>query len=430
MSSTRELYESYLEMQGLIEPKVIQEEVDLMEDVELLDDEELSDIVDDTIMSMAEEGYSLEDIETAFDDFISEATVTVGQGSRRGANGIMTSSGKNVTIGRGTEIRNAARRAAVVSKARERQVQAVKNAPGAAASRIKDAVKAGIGRVRRVVDNAAGDYAAKNKLVSSRRGTPLNRTSIGMKQASKDPSVRREIRSKVVGHLAQRAKDKIKSGLSRVRSAITGAGEKATSSVKSASDSIQTKVSSGRDSAKSKTKSGLGRLARGIANRAGKVASRFGEDVDVYDIVMDHLIEEEYASDEDSAHAIMLNMSEEWIDSIVEELLNERLTGRRVKRAITKFQDQNYRPDQYRKPSENKNPRPNYTLGAVARHKEGSPNPYNPATPEDYRDNGNRPTKRGGRGERGKAKTGYYGTDRRDSDRGSGNAARRRVSER
>lgn len=323
MSSTRELYESYLVMNGVIEPRVIQEEVDLMEDVELLDDEDLSDIVDETIMAMAEEGYSLDDIETAFDDIISEATVTIGQGSRRGANGNMTSTGKNVTVGRGTEIRNAARKAAVVSKARERQVQAVKNAPGAAVSRVKDAVKAGIGRVRRVVDNAAGDYAAKNKLVSSRKGTPLNRTSIGMKQASKDPSVRREIRSKVVGHLAQRAKDKIKSGISKVRSAITGGGEKAASAVKSASDSIQTKVSSGKDSVKSKAKSGLGRLARGVANRASRVASRFGENVDVYDIVMDHLIEESYASDEDSAHAIMLNMSEEWIERLVDEIVEK-----------------------------------------------------------------------------------------------------------
>lgn len=152
------------------------------------------------------------------------------------------------------------------------------------------------------------------------------------------------------------------------------------------------------------------------------------EEFDLYDVISNFLVQEGYCNSYQDADVIMANMSEEWRDDIVEELLNERLTGRRVKRAITKFQDQNDRPDQYRKPSENKNPRPNYTLGAVATHKEGSPNPHNPATPEDYRDGGNRPTKRGGRGEKGKAKTGYYGTDRRDSDRGSGNAARRRAS--
>ena len=143
--------------------------------------------------------------------------------------------------------------------------------------------------------------------------------------------------------------------------------------------------------------------------------------------VLSYLLDEGFASDEKSAEAILGAMSEAWVESIVEEVLDEALTGRRGKRAITKFQDQNDRPDQYRKPSENKNPKPNYTLGAVAGHKEGSPNPHNPATPEDYGDSGNRPTKRGGRGEKGKAKTGYYGTDRRDSDRGRGNSARRRM---
>jgi hypothetical protein len=144
---------------------------------------------------------------------------------------------------------------------------------------------------------------------------------------------------------------------------------------------------------------------------------------DPFDIVMGYLIDEGYAENEEEATVIMTNMSEEWR----EEILDEALTGNRGKRAIKKFQDQNDRPNWYKKPGESKNPSPNYTLGAVARHKEGSPNRYNPATPEDYADSGNRPTKRGGRGEKGEPKTGYYGTDRRDSDRGRGNAARRRM---
>jgi hypothetical protein len=152
------------------------------------------------------------------------------------------------------------------------------------------------------------------------------------------------------------------------------------------------------------------------------------EELDLYDIVSEYLVSEGFCDSYDDADVIMANMSEEWRESIMEEVLDERLTGLRVRRAVTKFQDQNERPDQYKKPSANKNPRPNYTLGAVATHKEGSPNPYNPSTPEDYKDSGNRPTKRGGRGKKGEPKTGYYGTDKRDSDRGSGNAAKRRAS--
>jgi hypothetical protein len=153
----------------------------------------------------------------------------------------------------------------------------------------------------------------------------------------------------------------------------------------------------------------------------------YNEELDLYDLVSEYLVSEGFCDSYEDADVIMANMSEEWREGIVEEVLDEALTGYRGKRAFTKFQDQNFRPDQYKKPSASKNPSPNYTLGAVGRHKEGSPNPYNPATPEDYRDTGNRPTKRGGRGKRGEAKTGYYGVDKRDSDRGRGNASKRRM---
>ena len=43
------------------------------------------------------------------------------------------------------------------------------------------------------------------------------------------------------------------------------------------------------------------------------------EEVSVYDIVLSHLIDEGYADTVESAEGIMVNMSEEWRDSIVEE---------------------------------------------------------------------------------------------------------------
>ena len=42
------------------------------------------------------------------------------------------------------------------------------------------------------------------------------------------------------------------------------------------------------------------------------------EEVSVYDIVLSHLLDEGYADTVESAEGIMLNMSEEWRDSIVE----------------------------------------------------------------------------------------------------------------
>jgi len=42
------------------------------------------------------------------------------------------------------------------------------------------------------------------------------------------------------------------------------------------------------------------------------------EEVDIYDIILSHLLDEEYADTYEAAEAIMVNMSEDWRDSVVE----------------------------------------------------------------------------------------------------------------
>jgi hypothetical protein len=44
------------------------------------------------------------------------------------------------------------------------------------------------------------------------------------------------------------------------------------------------------------------------------------EEVSIYDIILSHLLDEGYAETPEAAEAIMVNMSEEWVESIVEEL--------------------------------------------------------------------------------------------------------------
>jgi hypothetical protein len=51
--------------------------------------------------------------------------------------------------------------------------------------------------------------------------------------------------------------------------------------------------------------------------RKGLAKSAMGEAVDLYDVVLSHLLDEGYADTQEAAEAIMVNMSEEWIDSIV-----------------------------------------------------------------------------------------------------------------
>ena len=59
-----------------------------------------------------------------------------------------------------------------------------------------------------------------------------------------------------------------------------------------------------------------------IAKRQKRVDKMVGvlkkEEVDIYDIILSHLLDEGYADTVESAEGIMVNMSEEWRDSIVE----------------------------------------------------------------------------------------------------------------
>lgn len=44
------------------------------------------------------------------------------------------------------------------------------------------------------------------------------------------------------------------------------------------------------------------------------------EQADIYDIILSHLLDEGYAETPEAAESIMVNMSEEWRDSIVENI--------------------------------------------------------------------------------------------------------------
>jgi len=58
-------------------------------------------------------------------------------------------------------------------------------------------------------------------------------------------------------------------------------------------------------------------------------SSAHKEEVDLYDIILSHLLDEGYAETPEAAEAIMVSMSEEWRQSIVEEVLDEAVLGAR-----------------------------------------------------------------------------------------------------
>jgi hypothetical protein len=52
--------------------------------------------------------------------------------------------------------------------------------------------------------------------------------------------------------------------------------------------------------------------------RKGLAKGAMGEAVDLYDIILSHLLDEGYAETQEQAEVIMVNMSEEWRESIME----------------------------------------------------------------------------------------------------------------
>ena len=79
-------------------------------------------------------------------------------------------------------------------------------------------------------------------------------------------------------------------------------------------------------------------------------AAQKKEEVDVYDIILSHLLDEGYASSADAAKKIMVNMSEEWRESIIsgeqlQELSNRKLRAY-VKKSEKSHQDLNKKWDQ------------------------------------------------------------------------------------
>jgi hypothetical protein len=134
-------------------------------------------------------------------------------------------------------------------------------------------------------------------------------------------------------------------------------------------------------------------------NEKAKAKSKLKkEQVDLYDIILSHLLDEGYADSYEAAEIIMVNMSEDWRESICEEL-----TGERKKRALEKG---------------------GYLANRVASGKEGQPvERRNGSGDITMRTTTKAPTKRGGSGFKGRIKSDWYGTD---DTQGSGNASARR----
>ena len=80
--------------------------------------------------------------------------------------------------------------------------------------------------------------------------------------------------------------------------------------------------------------------------RKQKAMGEIGENFDIYDIILSHLLDEGYAETPEAAEAIMVNMSEEWREDIVESAADQ--SDKQIEKGVkTTYKAQNVIDNQH-----------------------------------------------------------------------------------
>lgn len=286
--------------------------------IENLTDEEIDAIVEETIDEMLDEGYEFDEVEEIFEEVLSEAVKMDRAAARRE---YMRASEKAAGEAR-------KRGAAVVKREkRAEKIAKVKGAVKSALGKAKEAAKSGASKVkstaRKAIDEPARKYAEKRGVVPSKSGKSSLGSGTGIQSVAykqRTPEGRREVRARVASDIKGRIKQKIGQAQVGAYGAARKVGQAASDVAGRAKQSAKNLATR----AKRGAKSAVGKAARAVSSGAGKVASRLGEEVDVYDVILSHLLDEGYADSIDSAEKIMVNMSEDWREEIIEATLSAK----------------------------------------------------------------------------------------------------------
>jgi hypothetical protein len=283
--------------------------------IEDISDEEIDAIVEETIAEMLEEGYDFDEVEEIFEEVILEMNPYAPAGSKAAKQYAKST----------TASKRGAERAAKINKLKD----TVKSAFG----RARDAVKSGVAKAKeagreakfQAVDKKVAAYATKRGIAAG----------AGLSARSKDPEKRRGLRAKVAADIGQRIKAKVGRGIEKAKTAKAGVASAAASAPGAVNSAVRR---------------GIGGAARALSRGARNVARKLGEDFDVYDIILEHLLDEGYASTEEAATVIMANMSEEWREEILE--MHPAELERIAQRAAGKVKVTSVKPK--KKPAKNK----------------------------------------------------------------------------
>ena len=258
----RDLYQS------IYAPKQVDEEIEIS-------DEELTEIIEETVIELLEEGYTAEEIEESFDDeFVDEILIEA-----------------KVTFGRDTP---AMRKSGdLVGARREKAKQAVKTAAKGAAAEAgrragNVAVRAKAGATRAAM--AATGVKATDVPTKSGKARKNASTFVAGRKSDRDSA------KKVMG-------DKIKSKLGSLGSKVRGAVASAQMKKSDPDKSIKSRIGKARSGLKGLIRRGAEKVASG----ATKVAKRMSEEVETYDVVVEFLCDQGIAEDLQEAQWMMVN---------------------------------------------------------------------------------------------------------------------------
>lgn len=341
MNSTqiRHLTEAYQEIYSENSPIFIHEEI------ELLSDEQLDIVVEGAVAELLEEGYTLEDINEAFEDFDESLITEAARRAKPAPAGAPTeaqvkaqqkerdekkNAGKPLSKKAQNQERMRAARLAGASKSPSspKTTKSSKTTDSDHSDAVRRSRTAAMGktlaqssRVKKSVSKVTGNVSASGKYkprATDRPNTPTSSSS--SKKGIKINNIRKRVSGAIskAGDKFNKAAEKTGKSFAsvskKVQSTASGtvkkAGDAANSAARSAArgtDRAEKAVAGKAKQAKSGLKGMIRRAATSVANRASGLARRMSEEYDQYDLVLEFLVDNEIAEDLQEAQWMMVN---------------------------------------------------------------------------------------------------------------------------
>jgi hypothetical protein len=347
--NSKEITNLMLAYQAVYDEELREEFEEINEDffgVDYLTEENLEDIAEEVIYEMLHEGYDINDIEDIFEEFVIEAKVTYGHDTEKPAGRLAKVKGAfKGALGKVRDAVNASQEKARESaiKSTER-ANARRNAVKSAVGGLKDKLTGKINKVGSAVK--AGVKAAKKELSgeaekeSKARITGYRLRKAAKSQAAKASAGNPFSEPSKPSKSSEKPSDPWKGSETNPKKPTL---KVTTTSTKALPPGRTTKT--GKPLTKSQSDMQIAMKNRKLTQRLGEEVEAWvnslieegydlseytwddmfeiyeqniNESDDLYDVILSHLLDEGYAESVEQAEVIMVNMSEEWRESIIE----------------------------------------------------------------------------------------------------------------